>query len=112
MIHNTTSMMRLINQNMREWGIALHGVGKTIDEAKQDIARGYGFPQILYMSCGHKMNFPSVDKLPCQSIPCPCGNPSHWIVKYDILPQPFSRKRKFISFLFRPLLRLSKRQGG
>jgi hypothetical protein len=98
-------MMRFVNQGMREHGIALHGVGKTIDEAKKDIERGYGFPQILYMSCGHKMKFISAEKLPNQNIPCPCGNPSHWIVKYDLPLQPPSRRRRLLNFLLRPFLK-------
>jgi hypothetical protein len=92
MVHNTTSMMRLVNQGMREWGIALHGVGRTIDEAKEDIERGYQFPQILYMSCGQRMLFVSAEKLPNQNIPCPCGNPNHWIVKYELVKEPLLRR--------------------
>jgi hypothetical protein len=85
-------MMRFVNQGNREWGIALHGVGKTLDEAKQNIAKGYRFPQILYMSCGHQMSFFSPEKLPNQNVPCSCGNPNHWIVKYDLTKQPFYRR--------------------
>jgi hypothetical protein len=93
-------MARLTHQGMREWGIALHGVGKNIEEAKQDIIRCYKFPQILYMSCGHKMTFHSEEKLPNQNIPCPCGNPNHWIVKYD-LPQPLTLGRRLRNLLSR-----------
>jgi len=89
-------MMRLVDQGMREWGIALHGVGNNIDEAKQSIEEGYRFPQTLYMSCGHKMTFHSAEKLPNQNIPCPCGNPNHWIVKYDILTRRKGLKDFFL----------------
>jgi hypothetical protein len=84
MIHNATSMMRLVNQGMREYGIALSGEGKTLEDARRDIVRGYKFPQILYMSCGHKQKVDSIEDVPSVDTPCPCGNPKHWIVKYEL----------------------------
>ena len=102
MIHNVTSSMRLINQGMREWGIGLHGTGKTIFEAKQDISCGYEFPQIVYMSCGYRISFESVDSIPDRNIPCECGNKRHWIVRYDIIKQPIYRRvEQFILRFFR-----------
>lgn len=92
MVHNITSMARLVNQGMREWGIALHGIGNTVEEAKQGIGRGYGFPQILYMSCGYKDKVESIEQVPRFNVPCPCGNSNHWIVKYDLIKQPFYRR--------------------
>jgi len=96
--------MRLVNQGFREWGIGLHGSGRTIEEARESIAKGYAFPQILYMPCGHKEWIESVKRVPSVNIPCPCGNPKHWIVKYDI-PVPFIRR--VLRFILR-----SFRKGG
>lgn len=84
MVHNTTSLMRLVNQGMREWGIALHGTGKTVGEARGNIGRSYRFPQILYMPCGYKDRVEAIDQVPLFNVPCPCGNPNHWVVKYDV----------------------------
>lgn len=92
MVHNFCSMGRLVNRGYREVGIALHGVGKTVEEAKEDIRRCYHFPQILYMSCGYKLPVQSHDALPKKDTLCPCGNPSHWIVKYELPKQPFYRR--------------------
>jgi hypothetical protein len=78
-------MARFVNQGMREYGIALHGTGRTLEEARQDIERGYGFPQIAYMSCGNRWRLGSIEDVPIQNIPCPCGNPNHWLVRYDII---------------------------
>jgi len=100
MVHNFSSTVRIITQGNREYGIALHGVGKTLDEAKKDVARGYGFPQILYMSCGYRKEVKSPDSLPNINIPCPCGKPDHWIVKYDI-PEPPSLIRRSLNWLLR-----------
>ena len=88
MIHNRTSLTRLVNEGMREYGIALHGVGKSMEEAREGIRKGYSFPQTLYMSCGYKDKVESFDQIPLFNVPCPCGNPNHWIVKYDIPIKP------------------------
>ncbi len=87
MVHNFSSMAKILTQGGREVGIALWGVGRTIEEAKECVARGHGFPQTVYMSCGHKMIFLSEEKLPNQNIPCPCKSQNHWIVKYDLIKE-------------------------
>jgi len=92
MVHNFTSQARLVNQGYKEWGIALYGVGKTLNDAKENIGREYHFPQTLYMSCGYKLFVASPEKLPNQNIACPCGNPDHWVVKYELTHQPLYRR--------------------
>jgi len=89
-------MARLINQGMREWGIALHGTGKSIKEAREDIGRSYAFPQILYMSCGYNDKVESIDQVPLFNVPCPCGDKNHWIVKYDIPTRRLDWLRKLL----------------
>lgn len=106
MVHNTTSMMRFPAQGMREYGIALHGKGNNLEEARADIERGYLFPQIIYMSCGHKEKFEGLEFIPPFDAPCPCGNPNHWIVKYE-LPQS-SITRRVVSWI-RAALRISSK---
>ncbi len=104
MVHNSTSMMRLVGQNMREYGIALHGTGSTVVEARNNIGKAYKFPQILYMSCGHKQRIEKLEDISFQNIACPCGNPNHWIVKYDLLlPITPSRREKLKNFFLRLL---------
>jgi hypothetical protein len=93
-------MARLVNQGMKEWGIALYGKGNTIDEARKNLQQGYSFPQTLYMSCGYKDKVSGLEAIPPFNVPCPCGKPNHWIVKYD-LPTPLSRRRRLKNFLLR-----------
>jgi len=97
-------MMRIVSQGMKEWGIALHGVGSTVVQARENIGKAYGFPQILYMSCGYRQHIEKVEDIGFQDIPCPCGNLNHWIVKYDLLlPKPLSRREKLKNFFLRLL---------
>ena len=42
------------------------------------------FPLEIDMPCGNKCTFESFAELPTADVPCPCGDPNHWIVKYDI----------------------------
>ena len=28
-------------------------------------------------------DYKTISELPYQSVPCPCGNPKHWLIKYD-----------------------------
>jgi hypothetical protein len=106
MIHNTSSMMRFPNQGMREFGIALHGCGNTLEEAKSNIMRGYQFPQILYMSCGQRKTVGGIEDIPSFDVPCPCGNTNHWIVKYEVFKQPITRRAvAWIRAALRPLLK-------
>ena len=43
-----------------------------------------GLPLEIQMPCGQKLVFKSVEeitKLPIKDVPCPCGDPNHWLVK-------------------------------
>jgi len=33
--------------------------------------------------CGGSVDYATVDDIPYQSVPCPCGNPKHWLIKYE-----------------------------
>ena len=35
--------------------------------------------------CGSKVNYKTFDDIPEQDVPCPCGNPKHWIIRYKDL---------------------------
>ncbi|MDO8671221.1 MAG: hypothetical protein Q7O66_07290 [Dehalococcoidia bacterium] len=37
----------------------------------------YSFP------CGFVGNYGTLDDVPMEDTPCPCGNPAHWLVKYS-----------------------------
>ena len=42
------------------------------------------FPFAVEMPCGEMLRYESRDDLPDEDTPCPCGDESHWAVKYEI----------------------------
>lgn len=42
------------------------------------------------MPCGEKAAFAAIEDLPHASVPCPCGDEDHWLVKYE--EEPFQGK--------------------
>ncbi len=39
-------------------------------------------PFTINMPCGHSITYPDIDDIPMVDVPCPCGNPTHFFVKY------------------------------
>ena len=39
-------------------------------------------PEVI-MPCGSKVKYNTIFDIPNEDIPCPCGNPNHWLVKYE-----------------------------
>ena len=40
-------------------------------------------PFTITMPCGSSITYPDVDDIPIRDVPCPCGNSTHWLVKYE-----------------------------
>lgn len=36
--------------------------------------------------CGTVVVYPTLSDIPEESVPCPCGDKSHWIIKYEEAP--------------------------
>lgn len=36
----------------------------------------------LFMPCGATERYIAFDDLPWTSVPCPCGDPTHWMIRY------------------------------
>jgi len=51
------------------------------------IVNGPGLPDspfcTLEMPCGERLVIQTEADFPAESVPCPCGNPKHWFVKYE-----------------------------
>jgi hypothetical protein len=43
-------------------------------------------PITVTMPCGHQIEVGRIEDLPPYDVPCPCGNPQHWLVKHEIFP--------------------------
>lgn len=39
-------------------------------------------PFTITSPCGNSITYPDIDDIPMADVPCPCGNPNHWFVKY------------------------------
>jgi hypothetical protein len=37
----------------------------------------------ISLSCGNSLSLKAGDVLPSEDIPCPCGDPNHWLVKFE-----------------------------
>jgi len=44
------------------------------------------FPMTVVMPCGVVVTYNSLDDLPRETTHCPCGNPSHILVKVENVP--------------------------
>jgi hypothetical protein len=56
-------------------------INSFVNSYKSNIPR----PDILLqctLPCGGSKDFPTEDAIPSKSVPCPCGNPKHWMIKY------------------------------
>ena len=50
-------------------------------------ASGTKFPRpdvvlAIDLGCGHSAAYKTYDDIPEMDVPCPCGNPKHWIIQY------------------------------
>ncbi len=34
------------------------------------------------LPCGGSASYPTVNDIPRHDVPCPCGDPTHWLIKY------------------------------
>jgi len=61
--------------------ISVHG---EVTEERWEEARNVApYPIDITLPCGNSIKCVSVDELPKHNVPCPCGNPKHWLVYYD-----------------------------
>ncbi len=40
-------------------------------------------PPITIMPCGYQVEYKTIEDIPDHDVPCPCGSPNHWLVKYE-----------------------------
>lgn len=55
-----------------------------LEEARrQGIDTESGLPFItITMPCGTEVIYQSFEDIPNEDVPCPCGNPNHWVIQY------------------------------
>jgi len=47
-----------------------------------------GFPITVNMGCGTQHVFRNFDDIPEDSMPCPCGDPGHWLFRFTVSGMP------------------------
>ncbi len=40
------------------------------------------FPVQYTLPCGNVARYETLDDVPMEDVPCPCGDPTHWFVQY------------------------------
>jgi len=50
--------------------------------AKSGLARLLPFHAVL--PCGESITVRRMSDIPWHDVPCPCGDPTHWLVKYEV----------------------------
>jgi hypothetical protein len=43
------------------------------------------WPYTIKMPCGSEMVIQNRAEFPIDDVPCPCGNPNHWMIKNEII---------------------------
>lgn len=61
-------------------------------EARMAAAGGEGFVhapmlKVELKDCGGVAVFATEEEIPYEDVPCPCGNPNHWLIKYEVTDQ-------------------------
>ncbi len=55
-----------------------------IESKKSVLAVGHPEPPYLTVTLqGYSATYQTEADLPYHSVPCPCGNPTHWLIKYE-----------------------------
>lgn len=73
MVHGALSRYTALVGRDRDWLIAyISGTEST----REGI--------IIHMPCGVSVRYAPLTTLPEQDAPCPCGNPNHWLIQYEV----------------------------
>lgn len=77
----STSLILIQASNQQNLWHGLRTLGKVrrrrdpIEPIEQEI--------FLLMPCGHSAHYMAFDDVPASSVRCPCGDPKHWIIRYQ-----------------------------
>jgi hypothetical protein len=64
--------------------------GATLQDAIHSVA----YPVSIVMPCGETFTLATANDVPDHDLPCPCGNPRHWLVRLveDVTPPDSARR--------------------
>lgn len=73
-------------ENLKATSVTYTGIYFSSDtreglaQAKQAALLPFSFT----LPCGNTYSVDSVEQLPQDNLPCPCGDPKHWFVRYEV----------------------------
>jgi len=67
--------------------VLIDALDKMIAEATEQGIIVVGPYLRIIAPCGHEFTIQTADDVPYESLPCTCGNPQHWFIKYEELYQ-------------------------
>lgn len=88
MVVGLTFFIQNVNPTPELWKEAKR---RFVIERLKQIGGGYNIIVIFWtiqMPCGEIINFArprDIMGLPIMDIPCPCGDKSHWLVKFEVM---------------------------
>ena len=65
-------------QAVRAW---LDGINEASIAAGIDATADNYTLLMICMPCGVTVRFPDAECVPTHSVPCPCGDPNHWLIQ-------------------------------
>lgn len=69
---NRKALIDVCNQHMRGRTIPEDGIYLHLELSGEQLGCEGGF-----------VDYRTEEDVPTHSVPCPCGNPKHWLIKYD-----------------------------
>jgi len=84
-IHLTALCEKAIGIRMQVRG----NLGSALRKADLELVRQaveQTLPLTIIMPCGASISARTFDEIPDHDVPCPCGDPTHWLVKHEVLP--------------------------
>ena len=65
-------------QTVRAW---IEGINETSTAAGLDPTADNYTLLVVKMPCGVTVHFRNAECVPLHSVPCPCGDPNHWLIQ-------------------------------
>ena len=56
-----------------------------LEYLRENADKGVDILLRIHMPCGRYVDYRTEDDIPHESVPCACGDPNHWFIKYEII---------------------------
>lgn len=66
---------------------------KSLEDGLDVNSPDYTLLGVYLKPCGGSATYRTIDDIPLVDVPCPCGDPNHWLIKYTEVKQRNSTNR-------------------